>query len=98
MLKIGGVMKELNLHTPEGVRDIYNIECAERKSTISRILDELHLHGNHDIETPTFEYFDILQSHLNLSSLKKHDHNLLFHLILKRFVHNFSKYCPFDQF
>lgn len=55
-------MKELNLHTPEGVRDIYNIECAERKSTISRILDELHLHGNHDIETPTFEYFDIFNN------------------------------------
>lgn len=52
-------MKETMLHTPEGVRDIYNEECRERQAVISRIHEVLHLHGNQDIQTPTFEYFNI---------------------------------------
>ncbi len=47
------------LHTPGGVRDIYGTECADRL----RIQDELHhvlkSYGFRDIQTPTFEYFDI---------------------------------------
>lgn len=52
-------MKNQLLHTPEGVRDIYNLEC-ERKLVIQ---DKLHTlirtYGYHDIQTPTFEFFDI---------------------------------------
>ncbi len=47
------------LHTPEGVRDIYNDEC-ERKRTLERSLVQvLHSCGYRDIETPTFEFFDV---------------------------------------
>ena len=47
------------LHTPEGVRDIYNEECS-RKNALSAKLDRiLKLYGYKDIQTPTFEFFDI---------------------------------------
>lgn len=47
------------LHTPEGVRDIYNGEC-ERKLTIQGELHRvLKSYGYRDIETPTFEFFDV---------------------------------------
>ncbi len=47
------------LHTPEGVRDIYGRECAEKLAVQDRISHVFHLYGYEDIETPTFEYFDI---------------------------------------
>ena len=50
-------MKQL-LHTPEGVRDIYNVECGKKLSLESRLHKVLQLYGYHDIQTPTFEYFD----------------------------------------
>jgi ATP phosphoribosyltransferase regulatory subunit len=47
------------LHTPEGVRDIYNSEC-ERKLQLQNSLHHImKLHGFKDIQTPTFEFFDI---------------------------------------
>lgn len=47
------------LHTPEGVRDIYNKEC-EKKFTLQNNLHKvLKLYGFRDIQTPTFEFFDI---------------------------------------
>ena len=47
-------------HTPEGVRDIYNGECSQKRkrtgedSTVCSIR-----YGYEDIETPTFEYFEV---------------------------------------
>lgn len=49
------------LHTPEGVRDIYNQECEEKIVLQKRLHQRLRLYGYHDIETPTFEFFDIFQ-------------------------------------
>ncbi len=47
------------LHTPEGVRDIYNEECR-RKNHIQNILHQvLYSYGYEDIQTPTFEFFDV---------------------------------------
>ena len=47
------------LHTPEGVRDIYNGECR-RKNHVQEILSGvLHSYGYEDIQTPTFEFFDV---------------------------------------
>lgn len=47
------------LHTPEGVRDIYNSEC-ERKMELQRNLYKvIKSHGFKDIQTPTFEFEDI---------------------------------------
>ncbi len=47
------------LHTPEGVRDIYNSECKNKHIVEQNIHDMLELYHFQDIETPTFEYFDI---------------------------------------
>ncbi len=47
------------MHTPEGVRDIVGQEC-EKKHIIDRaIKDAILSYGYQQIETPTYEYFDI---------------------------------------
>ena len=47
------------LHTPGGVRDIYGGECA-RKLEVQHALEQMmHSYGFRNIQTPTFEYFDI---------------------------------------
>ena len=47
------------LHTPEGVRDVYNGECR-RKNYIQDVLHQvLYSYGYEDIQTPTFEFFDV---------------------------------------
>lgn len=52
-------MEQRLLHTPEGVRDIYDGEC-ERKLTLQNHLHEImKRYGYRDIETPTFEFFDV---------------------------------------
>jgi len=52
-------MKQQLLHIPEGVRDRYKEEC-ERKLTLQNNLHNvLKRYGYRDIETPTFEYFDV---------------------------------------
>ena len=52
-------MKEKLLHTPDGVRDIYNSECKKKLKVIERLHHVLELYSYDDIETPTFEYFKI---------------------------------------
>ena len=50
---------EQKLHTPEGVRDIYNRECAIKLALQKKLNTVLHLYGYQDIQTPTFESFDV---------------------------------------
>lgn len=52
-------MKKQLLHTPEGVRDIYNGEYADRLVIQDRMRNVLKLYGYNDIKTPAFEFFDI---------------------------------------
>ncbi len=59
-------MKNQLLHTPEGVRDIYNEECEkklyleERKLVLQEKLHHvLKQYGYQDIQTPMFEFFDV---------------------------------------
>lgn len=52
-------MRDKLLHTPEGVRDVYNEECAGKLALQSRILGVIRSYGYRDIETPTFEFFDV---------------------------------------
>lgn len=47
------------LHTPEGVRDICGNECRDKLVLQNKLMDCMHRHGYMDIQTPTFEYFDI---------------------------------------
>ncbi|MCI5602111.1 MAG: ATP phosphoribosyltransferase regulatory subunit [Lachnospiraceae bacterium] len=47
------------LHTPVGVRDIYNDECYDKLLIQNRIHKIFKEYGYSDIQTPTFEFFDI---------------------------------------
>ncbi len=52
-------MVEKLLHTPEGVRDIYNAECERKLRLQNHLHHVMKLYGYKDIQTPTFEFFDI---------------------------------------
>ena len=47
------------LHTPEGVRDIYNKECEKKLYLQEQIHKVMKLYGYSDIQTPSFEFFDV---------------------------------------
>lgn len=64
-------MKQQLLHTPEGVRDIYNKECKKKLALQERLHTTLHLYGYHDIQTPTFEYFDVFRKEIGTISSKE---------------------------
>lgn len=51
--------KKSLLFTPEGVRDIYGEDCEKRHKIQNEIHQIMKLYGFKDIETPTFEFFDI---------------------------------------
>ena len=55
--------KEL-IHTPEGVRDIYGTEYAEKLSICDKIRNTIYLNGYEAIQTPTFEYFDVFSKEI----------------------------------
>ena len=63
-------MKKL-LHTPEGVRDIYNVECGKKLALEARLKKVFHLYGYHDIQTPTFEYFDVFRKEIGTISSRE---------------------------
>lgn len=52
------------LHTPEGVRDIYSRECEQKHALQERLHATIHSYGYHDIETPTFEFFDVFSKEI----------------------------------
>ncbi len=52
-------MKRQLLHTPEGVRDIYNEECGKKQVLEQNLCRVLHQYGYRPIQTPSFEFFDI---------------------------------------
>ena len=47
------------LHTPVGVRDIYNDECYNKIELQTKIHNIFRAYGYNDIQTPTFEFFDV---------------------------------------
>lgn len=52
-------MKKKLLHTPEGVRDIYNTECKQKSHLQNELLNIFNQYGFENIQTPTFEFFDV---------------------------------------
>lgn len=52
-------MRKSLLHTPEGVRDIYGEEYARKLLIEQKLHDTIRLYGYQDIQTPTFEFFDV---------------------------------------
>ena len=47
------------LHTPDGVRDLYGKEYDNIKYVRKTIADVISSYGYSDIQTPSFEYFDV---------------------------------------
>ncbi len=47
------------VHTPEGVRDIYGEEKAAKNVVEHLLKDKIRSYGYRDIQTPTFEFFDV---------------------------------------
>ena len=47
------------VHTPEGVRDVYGAEFASKLNIQTLLHDKLRSYGYQDIQTPTFEFFDV---------------------------------------
>ncbi len=47
------------IHTPEGMRDVYGSECRKKKMLLGRLASAFHTFGYEDIETPVIEYFDV---------------------------------------
>ena len=47
------------LHTPDGVRDIYGRELLEKEQVGKNLMTVLRRYGYKNIQTPTFEFFDV---------------------------------------
>ena len=59
------------VHTPEGVRDIYGDEKA-KKTIVERLLHEIiEGYGYRDIQTPTFEFFDVFSKEVGKTPSKE---------------------------
>ena len=52
-------MKQQNLHTPDGVRDIYSAEYRKKNELENKLQKVFGLYGYHNVQTPMFEYFDV---------------------------------------
>lgn len=59
------------VHTPEGVRDIYGKEYANKQNIQRLFSDKLHSYGYQDIQTPTFEFFDVFSREIGTTPSKE---------------------------
>jgi ATP phosphoribosyltransferase regulatory subunit len=63
-------MTDQMLHTPDGVRDIYNGECRQKLLLQERLHEVLMRYGYRDIQTPTFEFFNIFGKEIGTTPSK----------------------------
>ena len=59
------------VHTPEGVRDIYGTEFINKMNIQNLFHDKLHSYGYQDIQTPTFEFFDVFSREIGTTPSKE---------------------------
>ncbi len=59
------------VHTPEGVRDVYGAEFAEKLNIQTLLHDKLRSYGYQDIQTPTFEFFDVFSKEVGTTPSKE---------------------------
>lgn len=64
-------MSQRLLHTPEGVRDIYGREYARKLEVERKLHESLRLYGYEDIQTPTFEFFDVFSREIGTTPSKE---------------------------
>jgi len=65
------MMSERLLHTPEGVRDIYGKEYARKLYVEGKLRESARLYGYEDIQTPTFEFFDVFSREIGTTPSKE---------------------------
>ena len=65
-MEVHTVQREI--HTPEGMRDIYNGECRRKKVLQNRLMKMIRSYGFEDIETPIIEYFDVFSKEVGTTS------------------------------
>lgn len=63
-------MKTELIHTPEGVRDIYGREYANKLQIQGILHHQISLYGYQDIQTPTFEFFDVFGKEIGTTPAK----------------------------
>lgn len=63
-------MQKRLVHTPEGVRDIYGEEYAAKLAVEGQIGNVFHSYGYRDIQTPTFEFFDVFSREIGTKPSK----------------------------
>ncbi len=64
-------MSKRLLHTPEGVRDLYGKEYERKLFVEKRLHEKLRLYGYEDIQTPTFEFFDVFSKEVGTTPSKE---------------------------
>ena len=64
-------MSKRLLHTPEGVRDIYGKEYARKLLVERKLHDTIGAYGFEDIQTPTFEFFDVFSKEIGTTPSKE---------------------------
>ena len=63
-------MKSRLLHTPDGVRDLYNGEYKKKLLIQEQLHNVFMSYGCFDIQTPTFEYFDVFSNQVGTTPSK----------------------------
>ena len=63
-------MKNKLLHTPAGVRDLYNEEYKKKLNIQNKPHHVFEKYGCLDIQTPTFEYFDVFSNQIGTTPSK----------------------------
>ncbi|MCH5344249.1 MAG: ATP phosphoribosyltransferase regulatory subunit [Acetatifactor sp.] len=64
-------MSKILLHTPEGVRDIYGKEYARKLWVENKLHEIIKSYGYEDIQTPTFEFFDVFSKEIGTTPSKE---------------------------
>ncbi len=64
-------MSKKLLHTPEGVRDIYGQEYKKKLCVENKIHTIIQSYGYEDIQTPTFEFFDVFSKEIGTTPSKE---------------------------
>lgn len=59
------------LHTPEGVRDLYGKEYATKLNLQNKLMEVIQLYGYENIQTPTFEFFDVFSEEIGTTSSRE---------------------------
>ncbi len=63
-------MENQLLHTPDGMRDIYDAECVAKMHVTDRLHDIFRQYGYQDIQTPTVEFFNIFSRRIGTTPSK----------------------------